>query len=91
LYVIIIQVTNLTTTQSTQSGAPHAITDITDAAGWEIISCHPNKTEQEIQLVCTTPFGECGHLHANGGAEDKVLRLPDHVIVSFLALAALES
>ena len=89
--MIIIQVINLTTTQSTQSGAPHAITDITEAAGWEIINCHQNKTEQDIQLVCTTPSGECGHLFANGGAEDKVLRLPDSVIVSFLALAALES
>jgi hypothetical protein len=69
----------------------HAITDITPAGGWEILDCHPNKTEQEIRLVCTSPSAECGHLFANGGAEDKILRLPDSVIVSVLALSALES
>jgi hypothetical protein len=84
-------VANLTTTQSTQSGAPHAITDVTGAAGWEIINCHPDKTEQEIQLVCISPLGKCGHLFDNGGAEDKIIRLPESVIVSFLALVALES
>ena len=91
MYVTVFHVIDLTTTKPTQSGPSHAITDVTQAAGWTTVHCHPNKTEQDIRVVCTSPSAECGHLFANGGAEGKIVRLPEHVMFSSLALAALES
>ncbi|KAF8877427.1 hypothetical protein BD779DRAFT_1557589, partial [Infundibulicybe gibba] len=33
-------------------GSTNAISDITPAAGWQIISCSPDAVNQDIRLVC---------------------------------------
>ncbi|KAJ8523253.1 hypothetical protein ONZ45_g312 [Pleurotus djamor] len=61
-------------------GAPHAIADITPAAGWVILDCDPHALEQDIRLVCAnddTDADHCAHLFSNGGPEGKILRLPE--------------
>ncbi|KAF7295672.1 hypothetical protein MIND_01107500 [Mycena indigotica] len=61
-------------------GSKDAITDITKAAGWEILGCDPAALSQDIRLVCTTeddPNSECGHLYQNIGAVNKLVRLPE--------------
>ncbi|KAH6918104.1 hypothetical protein BKA70DRAFT_1088991 [Coprinopsis sp. MPI-PUGE-AT-0042] len=58
-------------------GSPDAITDITTAAGWEIIDCKPDVTTQDIRLVCTGDE-KCEHLYKNIGAEGKIVRLPEN-------------
>lgn len=58
-------------------GSPDAITDITTAAGWEIIDCKPDVTTQDIRLVCTGDE-KCDHLYKNIGAEGKIVRLPEN-------------
>ncbi|KAJ8462087.1 hypothetical protein ONZ45_g18060 [Pleurotus djamor] len=60
------------------SGA--GITDITPAAGWIILDCDPHSMEQEIRLVCSSTNHEeagCNHVFDNGGADHKVVRLPE--------------
>ncbi|KAJ8520809.1 hypothetical protein ONZ45_g2444 [Pleurotus djamor] len=60
------------------SGA--GITDITPAAGWVILDCDPHSMEQEIRLVCSNTNHEeagCNHVFDNGGADHKVVRLPE--------------
>ncbi|KAJ8520482.1 hypothetical protein ONZ45_g2711 [Pleurotus djamor] len=61
-----------------QTGA--GITDITPAAGWIILDCDPHSLDQEIRLVCSDANQEeagCSHLFKSGGAEHKVVRLPE--------------
>jgi hypothetical protein len=60
-------------------GDKSAISDITTAAGWEILDCSPDKTQQDIRLVCTgadSTAAGCSHLF-DGGANGKVVRLPE--------------
>ena len=56
-----------------------AISDITTAAGWEILGCDQNAMEQDIRLVCTSSAAACDHLYSSGGAEGKIVRLPESV------------
>ncbi|THU93422.1 hypothetical protein K435DRAFT_191536 [Dendrothele bispora CBS 962.96] len=56
-------------------GSPDTITDITTAAGWEILDCDPNALKQNIRLVCTEPNG-CSHLYQANGPVGKLVRLP---------------
>ncbi|KAH8829973.1 hypothetical protein DL96DRAFT_1461298 [Flagelloscypha sp. PMI_526] len=54
------------------------ITDITQAADWEIIGCSPDKLAQDIRIVCKSDDSEkCNHLF-DGGAEGKIVRLPQN-------------
>ncbi|KAK7049943.1 hypothetical protein VNI00_005373 [Paramarasmius palmivorus] len=60
-------------------GADNAISDITTAAGWEILDCSADKLNQDIRLVCQSEDTEaagCSHLY-NEGAENKIVRLPE--------------
>ncbi|KAJ7068398.1 hypothetical protein C8F01DRAFT_608267 [Mycena amicta] len=61
-------------------GSPDAITDITKAAGWEILGCDSDALSQDVRLVCTNPDdlnSQCGHLYQNIGAVNKLVRLPE--------------
>ncbi|KAF9493523.1 hypothetical protein BDN71DRAFT_1450204 [Pleurotus eryngii] len=62
------------------AGSPHAITDITPAAGWVVLDCDPNRLDQEIRLVCNSHDMEeagCAHFFEGGGPVDKYARLPE--------------
>ncbi|KAF8171161.1 hypothetical protein K438DRAFT_1982156 [Mycena galopus ATCC 62051] len=61
-------------------GSENAITDITPAANWEIMGCDPTALSQNIRLVCMNndPSSLCGHLYQNGGAVNKLVRLPEN-------------
>ncbi|KAJ7049580.1 hypothetical protein C8F01DRAFT_1069029 [Mycena amicta] len=63
-------------------GGVDAITDITNAADWEILDCDPTALAQDIRLVCKTdpddPNSKCGHLYQNIGAVNKIVRLPEN-------------
>nr|GAT59947.1 predicted protein [Mycena chlorophos] len=62
------------------SGSTDAITDITAAAGWQILGCDPDAMSQDIRLVCTNeddPTSQCGHLYRNLSAVNKLVRLPE--------------
>ena len=63
---------------SAQWGASGAISDITPAAGWQILSCDPNGMDQDIRLVCMHDDASCDHL-LEGGAENTIVRLPESV------------
>ncbi|SRR6266576_2022639 len=81
----------LTVTDWLQWGSP--ISDITTAAGWEIMDCDQNAVEQDIRLVCTSSAAACGHLYSSGGAEGKIVRLPEsvsHILRSFTQLQQIE-
>ncbi|KAK0458142.1 uncharacterized protein EV420DRAFT_1270744 [Desarmillaria tabescens] len=61
-------------------GSADVLSDITPAAGWEILDCSPDELEQEIRLVCSnnsTDSADCDHLYQNDGAEGKIVRLPE--------------
>ncbi|KAJ7887183.1 hypothetical protein B0H13DRAFT_1627550 [Mycena leptocephala] len=63
-------------------GSTDAITDVTSAAGWQIIDCDSTALSQDIRLVCTTgsdsdPNSLCSHLYQNIGAVNKLVRLPE--------------
>nr|GAT59939.1 predicted protein [Mycena chlorophos] len=61
-------------------GSADAITDITTAAGWQILGCDPDALSQDIRLVCTNeddPTSQCGHLYRNISAVNKLVRLPE--------------
>ena len=61
-----------------QDGAPEVISDISHAAGWNILSCNATSTEaQVIRLVCSKPENGCDDLFLGGGAENTIVRLPD--------------
>lgn len=58
-------------------GSSSSISDITPAAGWEVLECIPDALRQRLRLVCNgSP--NCGHLLMDGGALGKVVRLPEH-------------
>jgi hypothetical protein len=60
-----------------QDGAREVISDISQAAGWNIMGCDATSTEaQVIRLVCTKPENGCDDLFL-GGAQDTIVRLPD--------------
>lgn len=61
-----------------QSGAPSAISDITPAAGWDILNCSSDTTAQTIRIICTGDGANCEHLNQNG-AKDTLVRLPENV------------
>lgn len=61
-------------------GSANILSDITPAAGWEIIDCAPGALAQEIRLVCLnndTSSTGCDHLYQNDGAAGKIVRLPE--------------
>ncbi|KAJ2923649.1 hypothetical protein H1R20_g13452, partial [Candolleomyces eurysporus] len=57
-------------------GSADSITDITAAAGWEILDCQEDSLSQDIRLVCSDE-SKCHHLFRNIGAVGKIARLPD--------------
>ncbi|KAJ2923672.1 hypothetical protein H1R20_g13421, partial [Candolleomyces eurysporus] len=57
-------------------GSADSITDITTAAGWEILDCKPDSLSQDIRLVCSDK-SKCRHLFRKLGAVGKVVRLPE--------------
>ncbi|KDQ51373.1 hypothetical protein JAAARDRAFT_41224 [Jaapia argillacea MUCL 33604] len=57
------------------SGATSAISDITTAAGWQILGCDQNVIAQDIRVVCMDESAGCDHLYQNG-AEGTIVRLP---------------
>ncbi|KAJ7067343.1 hypothetical protein C8F01DRAFT_958388, partial [Mycena amicta] len=73
-------------------GGVDAITDITNAADWEILDCNSTALAQDIRLVCKTdpddPNSKCGHLYQNIGAVDKIVRLPESCGASAFARIA---
>ncbi|KAG7441408.1 uncharacterized protein BT62DRAFT_937177 [Guyanagaster necrorhizus] len=61
-------------------GSADALSDITPAAGWEILDCSADGLEQEIRLICldnNTDSTGCDHLYQSNGAVDKIVRLPE--------------
>jgi hypothetical protein len=59
------------------SGTNTAISDVTNAAGWQILDCDAKSANpQDIRLVCTDPKAGCDSLF-KGGAEDTIVRLPN--------------
>ncbi|KAK0220849.1 hypothetical protein EDD85DRAFT_863679 [Armillaria nabsnona] len=62
-------------------GSADALSDITPAAGWEILDCSPDRLEQDIRLVCShnsTDSANCDHLYQNDGPVGKIVRLPEN-------------
>ncbi|KAJ7087919.1 hypothetical protein B0H15DRAFT_841726 [Mycena belliarum] len=57
------------------AGASHAVSDITPAGGWTILSCKASALTQDIRLVCNSPA--CSHLFEGHGAIDTLVRLPE--------------
>ncbi|PFH48172.1 hypothetical protein AMATHDRAFT_66125 [Amanita thiersii Skay4041] len=57
-------------------GSESAISDITTAAGWEILGCDGTTLEQDIRLVCSDS-SKCNHLFKDTGAENTIVRLPE--------------
>ncbi|KAJ7166831.1 hypothetical protein C8R46DRAFT_1351084 [Mycena filopes] len=86
---------DLPTTDSTAAGSlkiwgsPDAITDITTAAGWQILGCDSTALNQSIRLVCMDDpedtNSNCGHLYQNTGAVNKLVRLPQNCGASAFA------
>ncbi|KAH9920543.1 uncharacterized protein BXZ73DRAFT_104669 [Epithele typhae] len=56
-------------------GSSNGISDITTAAGWEILDCNATATNQDIRLVCADESAGCDHLAQNGAA-GTIVRLP---------------
>lgn len=61
------------------SDSRHTITDITKAAGWEIISCEKDALAQDIRLICAGGDSKCDNLYESVGAVGKIVRLPEAV------------
>lgn len=62
--------------------SPHAIADITPAAGWVVLDCDPNALSQDIRLVCQNDDIEasgCSHFFEGSGPVHKYVRLPESV------------
>ncbi|KAH9846167.1 hypothetical protein C2E23DRAFT_602807 [Lenzites betulinus] len=59
------------------AGPPDAVSDITAAAGWMIMDCDSEGTDQDIRLVCQDPDKGCDHLYTNRAA-GTLVRLPDN-------------
>ncbi|KAI0364910.1 hypothetical protein BV20DRAFT_973864 [Pilatotrama ljubarskyi] len=56
-------------------GPQAAVSDITSAAGWMIMDCDPNVSDQDIRLVCSDPDKGCDHIYQNSAA-GTLVRLP---------------
>ncbi|KAJ3756979.1 hypothetical protein EV360DRAFT_47010 [Lentinula raphanica] len=72
-------------------GSSNAISDITSAAGWQILNCSATAMAQDIRLVCMSSDTEeagCDHLFQAGGAEGKLVRLPENCGMSPFARVA---
>ncbi|KAJ4488374.1 hypothetical protein J3R30DRAFT_3279916 [Lentinula aciculospora] len=72
-------------------GSTNAISDITTAAGWQILNCSAIAMAQDIRLVCMSSDTEaagCDHLFQAGGAEGKLVRLPENCGMSPFARVA---
>ncbi|KAJ3862916.1 hypothetical protein EV359DRAFT_44147 [Lentinula novae-zelandiae] len=72
-------------------GSSNAISDITTAAGWKILNCSATAMAQDIRLVCMSSDTEgagCDHLFQAGGAEGKLVRLPEDCGMSPFARVA---
>ncbi|KAJ7023843.1 hypothetical protein C8F04DRAFT_969740 [Mycena alexandri] len=73
-------------------GSTNAITDITTAAGWQILGCDPTAHNQSIRLVCTEDPNDansnCNHLYQSIGAVNKIVRLPQSCGASAFARVA---
>jgi len=53
------------------------LSDITSAAGWEILNCDSKSTDpQDIRLVCVDKAKGCSQLFS-GGVENTIVRLPE--------------
>ena len=65
-----------------KSGSPTAVSDLTPAAGWQILDCDSNSTAQDIRAVCADPSASCEHLF-QGGAVGTIVRLPENVLLPF--------
>lgn len=61
-----------------QSGSPNAVSDLTMASGWVMLSCHPVSTSQDVRAVCRDDDPGCSHVFTNG-AEGTIVRLPEEV------------
>lgn len=64
------------------SSNPHAMADITPAAGWVVLDCDPHALVQDIRLVCKGDDAEgagCNHLFNGVDPVDKYVRLPESV------------
>ncbi|THH05785.1 hypothetical protein EW145_g4539 [Phellinidium pouzarii] len=59
------------------NGSPDQISDITSAAGWEILNCSSTASAQDILLMCSGDEISCSHLFQNG-AENTIVRLPEN-------------
>ncbi|PCH33009.1 hypothetical protein WOLCODRAFT_63935 [Wolfiporia cocos MD-104 SS10] len=59
------------------TGTSEAISDLTSAAGWQILDCDPNGKEQDIRAVCSNTTAGCDHLF-KGSAEGTIVRLPQN-------------
>ncbi|KAF8502656.1 hypothetical protein F5888DRAFT_1110589 [Russula emetica] len=60
------------------SGPVSAISDITPAAGWQIMTtCNPTSSQQNIQLMCENNNPDCNHLFQGNGAVNTIVRLPE--------------
>ncbi|KAF8502608.1 hypothetical protein F5888DRAFT_1607712 [Russula emetica] len=59
-------------------GPVSAISDITPAAGWQIMTkCNPTSSKQDIQLMCKDNNPDCNHLFQDNGAVNTIVRLPE--------------
>ncbi|KAI0757756.1 hypothetical protein C8Q80DRAFT_1092088 [Daedaleopsis nitida] len=56
-------------------GSQTGVSDLTNAAGWEILDCDPTTEDQDIRVVCYDADMGCDHLNQNG-AEGTLVRLP---------------
>ncbi|KAF9496506.1 hypothetical protein BDN71DRAFT_1357912, partial [Pleurotus eryngii] len=64
---------------------PHAITDITPAAGWVVLDCDPHALVKDIRLVCkgdNTEGPGCNHLFNGRDPVDKYVQLPKSCLQS---------
>ncbi|KAH9475749.1 hypothetical protein JR316_0011308 [Psilocybe cubensis] len=63
-------------------GSATAISDITTAAGWDILDCSSSSLKQDIRLVCSGNSTDCAHLYSGTGnnknAVGKLVRLPEN-------------
>ncbi|TFK47998.1 hypothetical protein OE88DRAFT_1738119 [Heliocybe sulcata] len=68
-------------------GSSNMLSDITTAAGWQILNCDQNTTQQDIRLVCMNETASCNHLFQDG-AENTLVRLPENCGASPFARVA---
>ncbi|KLO17566.1 hypothetical protein SCHPADRAFT_936932 [Schizopora paradoxa] len=57
------------------SGSTSAISDVTPAAGWDILNCTDSTNTQTILLACTDESLGCNHIF-DVDAKDTIIRLP---------------